>query len=77
MVRFGGPWPSSNDLDQVDVPVGEKCTYCLAAIGPSDSGVLLPFVGGPGSPTRVPYHRYCLAASMGVRPRGPRPIITR
>jgi hypothetical protein len=65
---FGEPWPSEQlrapvcQLDELRVatPVGERCLFCPAVIGPDDQGVLLPYVGMADVSTLEPVHIDCL-----------------
>lgn len=46
------------DLAEVPVPVGEACLFCKEAIGPADSGVIMPHFGDGGSRLAA-IHREC------------------
>lgn len=72
---FGEPWPHSDwrapvcedEASRVDVPVGEVCPYCGAAIAAEDRGIVMGYVGhdldGPGE---AAVHLACLLSSIGA-----------
>jgi hypothetical protein len=63
---FGEPWggprnPISNDLAQVDTPVGQKCSgTCGQLIEDGQRGFTLPGIDAAGQVTWVAFHLRCM-----------------
>ena len=64
---FGESWgaPVCKPENHAATPTA-PCAHCNLAFRKSDSGIILPFAGGPGDPPELPYHRLCLLWQMGI-----------
>jgi len=77
MKRFGKGWANLEEVELVEVPVGELCFYCPVPFKEGDMGVWQRYSGGDGSPTRpfvekeVAMHRTCLLKACGIDPEKP------
>lgn len=58
MKRFG-PQNTDPSLPWVPVPVGTRCAWCEEPFESIDDGFLIPFLGKPGDPPELAYHRAC------------------
>lgn len=69
MKWFGPNWdaPVCKLEDRVSTPK-ESCIACRSPFELTSRGLILPFCGGEGDPSEVPYHVECLARSMGLIP---------
>jgi hypothetical protein len=64
---FGKSWGAPVCTPESEAPrPSAPCAHCGGAIGEHDSGVILPFAGGPGDPPELPYHRLCLLDALGL-----------
>ena len=61
---FGRSWgaPVCDPEHHAPTPVGEDCVNCDHPIGPFDSGMILPYIGGPTE--TVAFHRECFLAEV-------------
>ncbi len=60
--RYGAP--AYEGMEQAPTPVGEACGWCKEPIGLMDDGWLIPYLGKPGDPPMLPYHRACQLRSI-------------
>jgi hypothetical protein len=69
MQWFGEDWgaPVCAPSNHVPVPIGMKCQLCDCFIAADDQGFLIPNLDAARQ--RLPWHRDCLAWSIGIRQR--------
>lgn len=53
------PYPAYDQGDPVATPLGATCGHCDEPIEPGDDGWILPYIGDPGDPPWLAYHRAC------------------
>lgn len=69
MKWFGQSWgaPVCKPETHSETPTEEDCTQCEQPILATDSGVTLPFSGGPDDTrTELSYHHQCYMRSLGL-----------
>lgn len=73
MKWFGESWgaPVCAPEDHAPVP-GGACTVCEELFKAADQGLILPFLGGPGDPSELPYHLGCFREALGIGRSDPR-----